>query len=537
MIVQHDGVMSQKRGIRAAAGLVAAALALTGCATSTQAASGSPLPPPTPAAPVAWSECGPELPGLDCATYPVPVDHADPGGPTVPLALARHRATDPAQRLGTLFVNPGGPGGSAVEFVGLIPAGGEFAPVSPELAARYDVIGMDPRGVGGSQGVQCLTDEEREATLAADLDPTLPGGLPLPELQAQSRQLAEGCAANVDPALLASMSTDVVAADMDLVRAGLGEEKISYLGLSYGTLLGATYATLFPDRVERMVLDAAVDPELWTQDPLQATVDQAVSAEQQLNRWFETCRAEGVAACPFGAGDPETAFDALITRLEAQPLEVAASPTGASGSLDGADALLAARTAVFDRRLWPALTAGLLSAEAGDGSLLLGISQALSREPDGSPSGLGEANFAVNCLDRAVPTDLAQHEANAAAIQQAAPRFGEISSYIALTCIDWPAQNPDRFDDPLTATGAGPILVVGGREDSQTPYPWSQTLAAGLEDGYLLTRDGVGHGSYRASGPCIDTAVDAFLLDGELPAEGTVCPQVPPATTALPAGG
>ena len=507
--------------------LIIATLALAGCAA----------PPPTagaerPSELISWTECGP---GLDCATYPVPVDHADPDGETVPLAIVRHRATDPDERLGALFVNPGGPGAPASDLVRAIGTAGDLAFVSPEIAARYDVIGMDPRGIGGSGGVRCLTDEQREAVIATDLDPTIPGGLPLPELQEQASTLREGCAANVDPELLGAMATDAVARDMDLVRAALGEEEIAYLGVSYGTLLGATYATLFPERVARMVLDAPVDPVLWREDPLQAALEQTLSAEQQLDSWLQTCRAEGAEACPFGAGDPERAFDALVARLEAQPLDVPASPAGPAGTLDGAATLNAARLAVFDRRLWPVLTAGLLAAEAGDGSVLVGLSQTLVREPDGSPSGLVEGNVAVNCLDRAVPGELARHEANALAAQQAAPRFGELSGYLSLSCIDWPGDDPARFTDPLTAAGAGPVLVIGGREDSQTPYPWAEAMTAGLADGHLLTRDGVGHGSYRASGPCVDTAVDAYLIGGQLPPVGTTCPQEPPATTSVAA--
>ena len=507
--------------------LIIATLALAGCAA----------PPPTAGAErlpelISWAECGP---GLDCATYPVPVDHADPDGETVPLAIVRHRATDPDERLGALFVNPGGPGAPASDLVRAIGTAGDLAFVSPEIAARYDVIGMDPRGIGGSGGVRCLTDEQREAVIAADLDPTIPGGLPLPELQEQASTLREGCAANVDPELLGAMATDAVARDMDLVRAALGEEEIAYLGVSYGTLLGATYATLFPERVARMVLDAPVDPVLWREDPLQAALEQTLSAEQQLDSWLQTCRAEGAEACPFGAGDPERAFDALVARLEAQPLDVPASPAGPAGTLDGAATLIAARLAVFDRRLWPVLTTGLLAAEAGDGSVLVGLSQALVREPDGSPNGLVEGNVAVNCLDRAVPGELARHEANALAAQQAAPRFGELSGYLFLSCIDWPGDDPTRFTDPLTAAGAGPVLVIGGREDSQTPYPWAEAMTAGLADGHLLTRDGVGHGSYRTSGPCVDTAVDAYLISGQLPPVGTTCPQEPPATTSVAA--
>ncbi len=476
---------------------------------------------------VDWQECGTNL---DCATYDVPVDHADPGGPTVELGLVRHRATEPAQRIGSLLVNPGGPGGSATEGVRMIGTPTDPGSWSPELLARYDIVGMDPRGVGESDGIRCLSDAQREEDLAADLDPTLTGGLPREVLDAEARELAEGCAEGVDPALLANMATDDVARDMDLVRTGLGEEQISYLGTSYGTLLGATYATLFPDRVRHMVLDAPVHPVRWQQDPLAATAEQAAGGERMLDLWFATCRDEG-AACPFGDGDPQAAFDALVAQLEAAPLDVPSAPGVAGGRVDGATALLAARTAMFARTLWPALTAGLLSAQNGDGSVLLALSQLLSREPDGTPAGFLEANMAVNCLDRAVPADVDEHERNAAEIAAANPRFGDLSGMILLSCTEWPASNPDRFTGPLTAAGAPPILVVGGREDSQTPYPWAQAMAESLEGGVLLTREGVGHGSYRTSGPCVDGAVDRYLIDGEVPSPGTVCAQEPAATT------
>ncbi|GAA2540706.1 alpha/beta hydrolase [Pseudonocardia hydrocarbonoxydans] len=502
--------------------LLAAGALAAGCATGV-AAGGS-------AAPVDWRECGPNL---DCATVDVPVDHDDPGGDTVALSLVRHRATDPAQRIGSLFYNPGGPGGPATDSVRMIDTAAGTGPWSPELLARFDVVGMDPRGVGESEGVRCLDDATREANLATDLDPALPGGLPRGTLDAEVRELAEGCLANVDPALLANMATDDVARDMDLVRAALGEEEITYLGASYGTLLGATYATLFPDRVRHMALDAPVDPARWQLDPVAATTDQALSGERMLDAYLATCVEQG---CPFGAGDPGAALDALVARMEAQPLEVPAANGAPAGRLDGAGVLSAARIAMFGPALWPVLTTGLLAAEAGDGSILLNLSTALAREPDGSPAGFGEANMAVNCLDRTVPADPAVHDANAAEIVAAAPRFGTLSSYLMLACASWPVPNPDRFEGPLDGAGAPPILVVGGREDSQTPYAWAETMADGLESGVLLTREGYGHGSYRASGPCVDTAVDRYLVDGVLPAEGTVCPQEP-APSTLPVTG
>ncbi|MBW0117004.1 alpha/beta hydrolase [Pseudonocardia abyssalis] len=503
--------------------LLTAGVLAAGCSTGV-AAGGSAAPA------VAWQECGPSL---DCATLDVPVDHADPDGDTVGLALVRHRATDPAQRIGSLLYNPGGPGGSANEAVRTIDAAAGTGPWSPELLARFDIVGMDPRGVGESEGIRCLDDPTREENLALDLDPTLPGGMPRADLDAEARELIAGCEQGVDPALLANMATDDVARDIDLVRAALGEDRISYLGASYGTLLGATYATLFPDRVRHMVLDAAVDPTLWQNDPIDATTAQALGGERMLDAYLAACVEQG---CPFGAGDPGAALDALVTRLEAQPLEVPAANGLPAGRLDGAAVLLGARIAMFAPSLWPVLTTGLLAAEGGDGSILLGLSTALSREPDGSPGGLLEANTAVNCLDRAVPTDPAVHDANAAEIVAAAPRFGGLTSYLMLTCAAWPVPNPDRFTGPLTGAGAPPILVVGGREDAQTPYPWSVAMADGLESGVLLTREGYGHGSYRASGPCVDTAVDRYLVDGTAPADGTVCAQEP-APSTLPMAG
>ncbi len=504
-----------------------AALAALSAAVAVGACSAAP-PPAGPATPALdWQECGD---GVDCATLAVPVDHADPDGPTLDLALVRHRAEDPERRIGVLLYNPGGPGAPAGDAVRAAGTPG-LAPFSPEVLARFDVVGMDPRGVGGSAPVTCLDDAEREEQLALDSDPTLPGGAPRDVLDTRARELADACAAAVDPALLPHLATDDVARDMDLVRVALAEETISYLGQSYGTLLGATYATLFPDRVRQMVLDAPVDPLTWQTDPLGASQQQARAGEDLLDAWFDTCRAEGPQVCRFGGADPEAAFDALVDRLERDPLPVPATPPIPAGQLDGATALFAARTAAFRPELWPILTAGLLAAESGDGSVLGRLATALVREPDGTPNGLGEANLAVNCLDREIPADPAAHDADAEATVAAAPRFGEVSAYVWLACTHWAAANPDRFTGPYTAAGAPPVLVVGGRVDSQTPYAWSESMAAELEGAVLLTRDGYGHGSIGVGLECVETAVDRALVDGVLPAPGTTCPG-PPATTA-----
>lgn len=508
-----------------------AAVAVTaGCAAG-PAAGESAAPVAFVPAPLTWEECGENL---DCATLDVPVDHADLAGPTVALALVRHRATDPAQRIGSLLINPGGPGGSASDVVEAIPAAAEagMPPYTPEVLARFDVVGMDPRGVDGSAGVRCLTDPQREENLALDGDPALPGFAPRDVLLAEVEELTTACAAGVDPLLLANLATDDVARDMDLVRAALGEERITYLGQSYGTLLGATYATLFPERVRQMVLDAPVDPLTWQADPLGALLDQTASAEGVLDAWFATCRGE---SCPFGGGNPEAAFDALVARLEAAPLDVPAQGAIPAQQVDGADLLFAARTAAFSPLFWPVLTTALVAAESGDGSVVAALGSALVRNSDGTPNGLAEANVAINCLDRATPADLAEHDRNAAEAAALAPRFGTSSGYAALACASWPAANPDRFTGPYTAAGAPPVLVVGGREDSQTPYDWAESMTRELDGAVLLTREGYGHGSYGSGAPCVDAAVDRLLVDGTLPAPGTTCPGAV-ATTVPPTG-
>ena len=379
--------------------------------------------------------------------------------------------------------------------------------------------------------MNCRNDAEREAALAVDLDIRLPGGRPRPLLEEEAHRLAAACAARVDAALLGQLSTDVVARDMDQVRAALGEQRISFLGGSYGTLLGATYATLFPHRVLYMVLDAPLHPTLWLQDPLGAVVEQTVAAEAVLNRYFATCVAEG-AACPFGAGKPAEAFDALVTSLEHRPLQIPAVAGAPAAQVDGVALLGAARTAVFEPKLWPMLTAVLLAAQRGDGLPAHQLGGALVREPDGSPNGLAESNAAVNCLDRQFPTDRAAYDDNAQRLQALAPRFGNTAGYVYLACAVWPVQNPDRYLGPLTGAGAPPVLVIGGREDSQTPYPWAEAMARTLESSVLLTRDGPGHGSW-GSGPCVDGAIERYLTTGETPPTGSVCPREP-APTASP---
>ncbi len=518
---------------RYGAAAAVALMVLTGCSSgasgprSTSAAGAPSASAPSPGPPT-WSTCGKNL---ECATIKVPQEYTEPDGAQIPLAVMRHRATDPAHRIGSLFFNPGGPGVPATETLRNLPkTAGTPGAFSPAVLARFDVIAMDPRGVGGSQAVRCLTDEQR-AGFGTSFDPAVPGGKPLPRLLADAAAFTDGCVEHQSKEFLASLSTDNVARDIDQVRSALGEDKITYYGLSYGTVVGPMYATLFPHRVRQMVLDAPVDTNLWFGNSLTFLNDVAVASERTLNAWFETCRTEGTAVCPFGAGDPRAAFDALIDTLEAKPLKIAPAEGAApGGELDGAMALEATRALAGDQNTWPLLTSALLAARDGNGAPLYTLWSSVTVSPFPVPTGMFEAHTAVRCADWQTPVGIAAHKAAAAKAVTEAKRIGTRAAYSALNCARWPAPNKDRVTEPLTGAGTPPSLVVAGRLDPVTPHHWAEHMTRTLDSAVLVTREGVGHGSYGTNS-CVDSAVDAALIHGTHPADGTVCETDTPATT------
>jgi pimeloyl-ACP methyl ester carboxylesterase len=342
--------------ISLAAALAVASVAAAGCSaivpTAVAADGGSLLNTARPeqSASLTWVGCGD---GLDCATVEVPQDHHDPDGPRLALSVTRHAATDPERRIGALMVNPGGPGAGSGDFVrsGVAVQAGAAGPYfGPDILARYDIIGMDSRGTGASAPVECFTDAQREQMLAEDVDVDLPGDSPGTGSTSRPASSSRPARRATTPPSSRPWRPTTWTRDMAEVATALGEEQISYLGLSYGTFLGATFATLFPDRVRHMVLDAPVDPVRWQTDPDAMSVEQARSAEEVLNRYLDTCAREGVT-CGFGADRPAEAFDALVDRLEAEPLAVPAQGAVPAVRVDGATALVAARIAVFNRAL------------------------------------------------------------------------------------------------------------------------------------------------------------------------------------------
>ncbi|MFE1071313.1 alpha/beta hydrolase [Streptomyces sp. NPDC058783] len=518
---------------RYGAALAAVLVALTGCSsgapgsrsTSTAATSAS-APSPDP---LTWSTCGKNL---ECATLKVPQEYTEPDGTRIPLAIMRHRAGDPDRRVGSLVFNPGGPGVSATEALRNLPkTAGTPGAFSAEVLDRFDIIAMDPRGVGQSQAVRCLTDQQRADAAGTDFDPAVPGGKPLPRLLTDAAAFTRGCAKHQSKKFLASLSTDNVARDIDQVRAALGEDRITYYGLSYGTVVGPMYATLFPDRVRQMVLDAPVDTNQWFGNPLPFQREVAVASERTLNAWFETCRTEGTAVCSFGTGDPRAAFDTLIDTLEAKPLKVApVKGVTPGGELDGAMALEATRALAGDQHTWPLLTSALLAAQDGNGAPLYTLWNSVTVSPFPVPTAMFETHTAIRCADWQTPAGIAAHRAAAAKAVAEAERIGPRAAYSALNCARWPASNKDRVTKPLTGAGSPTVLVVAGRLDPVTPHHWAENMTRTLDSAVLLTREGVGHGSYGTN-TCVDDAVDDALIHGNHPADGTVCKTDTPATT------
>lgn len=452
-----------------------------------------------------WSECEAIF---ECATLTVPIDYAEPDGGTIEIALLRNAARQEAQ--GSLLVNPGGPGGSGVDYAMM--AGGV---VSPAIRDSYDIVGFDPRGVGRSAPITCFDDAELDQLMASDPTPDDPAeeqaGLDL------AKEFADACAAAA-PELVGHVSTVEAARDMDVLRAALGDETLTYLGASYGTFLGATYASLFPDKVGRLVLDGAIDPGL---SGLEMGLGQAEGFERATRAYVEDCVAGG--DCPLGS-DVETAMDRIpefLAELDADPLPVSGDTVT---ELNEGWGMYGIVVAMYSETFWPLLTQALQMAEQGDGTMLMFLANTYAtRDSSGSYSGNGmQAIYAVNCLDRpAGEGEDLDSEAVLAQFEEVSPTWG---AYLAGdgACEFWPAQASETIED-YSAEGAAPILVVGTTRDPATPYEWAVQLADTLASGVLVTYDGDGHTAYGRGSDCVDSTIDAYLLEGTVPADDVTC--------------
>ncbi|MBS2962788.1 alpha/beta fold hydrolase [Actinocrinis puniceicyclus] len=456
---------------------------------------------------ISWSNCGG---GFQCGSINVPLDYSRPNGTTIRIAIVRKPAADETHRIGSLLVNPGGPGGSGIAYA--------RSPrvVSAAVAARYDLIGFDPRGVGQSTGVHCLNDSQMDAFLNLPPDPSSAGEVA--QEASQAKTFAAQCEKN-SAALLPYVGTVNAARDMDVLRGALGDKKLYYLGKSYGTYLGATYADEFPRNVGRLVLDGAIDPSL-TADQL--NLAQATAFDAALRQFAVDCAMH--AGCPLGR-DPDTAG---LSRLKTWVDGLGAHPIRGDGTrmLTESLAMTGIAVAMYDQSWWPDLRVALTSAYSGDGATLLTMADAYNNRVNGHYQvNETEANFAVNCVDHpGEATGVTGIERDLPAYEKAAPFFGSMVAWSSLPCAYWPAA-PDATPHPLRAVGAAPILVVGTNRDPATPYSWAQGLASQLKSATLLTMDGDGHTAYLRGSTCINNAVDTYLIYGNVPAEGTVCKQ------------
>ena len=459
--------------------------------------------------------------GFQCAKVKVPLDYSKPDGQTIEIAMKKHSATG-SVRQGTLFMNPGGPGGSGVDDVGAM-VDSTFAGVQKS----YDIIGFDPRGVGSSTAVNCTSDTELEAK-TEDAPVNAGEGAATFEqraavISAQFKQFEASCAAGTKPAeLLDHVDTVSVARDLDVLRALSGDQKLNYAGFSYGTYLGAHYAELFPANTGRMVLDGAVDPSLSAEE---LTLGQAKGFEASLRAYVQSCQSSKLG-CPL-SGDVDSGVSQIRELLEstkAAPLPTSDDKRPLTYDL----AVYGVLGSMYQTQLWPSLTLALSQAMGKmgdpDGSALLAIADAVSsRQSDGSYSGNGaEALMAVNCLDYPVQGDNTSWEENAKAVNEASPTFGSQLLYPDAYCQGW-GHTSNRKREKITASGAAPILVVGTTGDPATPYAWSEALADQLESGQLMTWKGNGHTAYGRSNDCVKKAVDTYLLNGTMPAKGLTC--------------
>jgi pimeloyl-ACP methyl ester carboxylesterase len=477
-------------------------VALTGGAPATR--------PPDPALAtfyaqsLTWSDCNN---GDQCAKLTVPLDYDQPSGRTIELNVLRVPAVDQGSRLGSLVVNPGGPGEPGASYA----VQGSFG---RPLHDHFDIVGFDPRGTGSSSPVDCLSDSDLDTYLAEDPDPSTPAELAA--FKAEQKAMASGCA-RLSGDLAGHVSTVESARDMDILRAALGDRRMTYLGASYGTKLGATYAQLFPQRVGRFVLDGALDLSLGTR---QQTLQQAAGFQQALEAYAANCVHSDVG-CFLGKTVPDVlrTISDLVDSITAHPL-----PAGGGRMLTGGNAFAGIGVTLYSRSYWVLLSSALRAALGGDGSLLLQLSDAYTaRKSDGTYSNNSmEAFYDISCVDDPSWTPFSKVPALFPAFDKASPVFGRSFAWSLTQCRGF----TPRSDQPVPevhAQGAPPIVVVGTTRDPATPFAWAVALAHQLDSGVLVRRDGDGHTGYQTGNPCVDDAVESYLVSGIVPKNNTSC--------------
>jgi pimeloyl-ACP methyl ester carboxylesterase len=517
------------------AALVAAAvLPAAAPAQSAPAAASHPSQVVAPVPTLDWRSCGAGLEQFLCATADVPTDYDHPSGPKTRLALTKLPASGaPDQRLGTLFTNPGGPGGSGVDFVQQNAA----LIYAPQLLARYDVLGFDPRGVARSDPATCFRTQEQEQA-----SPLLQMIYPLAGPQeaqyiAEALQYAVRCQAT-SPRRFSTASTANVARDMDLLRQAVRDERLTYAGYSYGTYLGATYARLFPSRVGRFVLDGPLEPIAYSgtgtgdsapTTPLGIRTRQGIGTSETFGEFARLCRDGGPQRCSLAAaGDPAVVVPAVFDRLAREPVEIPL-PDGTTLVVTQQVAVLITYQELYVPAAWPELAdflAALAAAVPSPARVAATVAQ--TRSPLGArlrgedyPSVGG--SLASTCVDTAPSGRVREYPALIEAADAKAPYFGRLRGWVGLPCEFWRLQDRDAFRGPWQQQTRAPVLVIATRFDPATPYRQAQTYADLFPSSRLLTLDGWGHTAVLARSACVDAAIADYLLAGHAPRDGTVC--------------
>ncbi|MEV4346510.1 alpha/beta hydrolase [Actinoplanes sp. NPDC049596] len=466
-----------------------------------------------------WTACAEEeLAGYQCATKEVPLDHDRPGGATTTIALSRRPATDPAHRIGSLFLNPGGPGGAGR---GMVTYADEL--VSADVLARFDIVGFDPRGIGASDPLQCFaTDAEAEALLA---QMTL---VPISKAQIASTLRAnyaytEACKRDAGP-LLEHMSTLNVAKDLDRLRQAVGDTKLNYIGYSYGTHLGATYVNLFPNKVRAVVLDGNVDPDQRTNRRLANKFERAGGFETALDGFLRACDTAG-DACAL-SGHARGKYEKVRLRFRQGPVTL---PGYGVVTLDDFTGYVA--SSMYDVAAFPSLADVLrlaydtitgaptpLSARKID----LPAVPARGGLPDAYSYSGNDASFAVNCADAPLPRNPALYPGFAAAFEAAHPTFGRMEAFSEVGCANWP-RTTERYNGPWNRKTSATVLLVNPTYDPATRYAFAQRMERELGNARLLTMDGFGHTSSFST--CVTDWYTKYLIGGAVPPKGTRCAQ------------
>ncbi|MFC4013189.1 alpha/beta hydrolase [Nonomuraea purpurea] len=479
------------------------AMVLTACGSADQPAD-PPAAKPTAAqdGTVAWGRCtdltspnGQSAnpgPGVDCGKIQVPLDHAEPEGEKIDLALIRVKATDD-DRLGSLVFNFGGPGASGVDTLAL--ASKAFG----KLGGRYDLVSFDPRGVERSSGVRCGGELDKLISAGTDANG-----------DALAKEFAQACEKDSGK-VLPYVGTVNAAKDLDLLRTALGDDKLNYFGISYGTHLGAVYATHFPKNVGRFVLDGAFDPTVTVEE---RAVTQATGFDRAFEAFAKDCVAQ---SCELGA-DPaavERTVEGLLDGLKTKPLKVG------DRELTYGLAQLAIITPLYAKTTWPMLEQAAAAALKGNGIALLALADSyVGRKADGTYTTMMTSLQAISCADSTERPTVAETAKINDKVEKIFPILSAEGTGGA--CAHWPVPGDDAAKR-IDATGSAPIVVVGGKGDPATPYEWATTLTQQLKTGVLVTYEGEGHGAYLSGNGCVMETVDAYVLEGKAPAANTTC--------------